>query len=977
MRIVKYIGWTLSGLLVAAVAVLGIVAYILFTPERITPIVRQVSDRHITCEHEIGNIELTFFSTFPYLELQTDHVSLVHPMPGAQNDTILSASQLKVAVDVIEWWRHRNVVVREMNIHEARVHVFVDADGATNFTGVFATSSTDTASSVPLEDLRIDHLCIETDTLTLLDIRDETEISLGYTQINLAIPHRDELILDVGARDVCAEVKKVSYADHLRMQIHVPLKMKLEDMWFAADDAQLAVNEDFQLTLAGSIICSDSLEMDLSVLSNRFPIQPVWALVPPVYAEAIKGWEMDGLAQFSARLQGVYSDTRWPLISTKVSIENSSGKYAPLAQSLREVQLQADGLIDLNKEQLSQMTIHSLHAKSRRSTLNAHGQVDDLLGDILFNLHLNADVHLPDFAFLVPEAKTLSGRVKGSGDMQMRLSELTGGKWHQGKIRSDLALCDIHFTTDSMSLTIPEAHAKVQMPNKKPSLPAVNKMRMDLEATFLGVEAETPLQLQVREPILELETGNIFSRDSIPQAKMILHCAGMDGFYTDIRTMMNESRLEMFVTGGQKVRAKLQAQNLSAQISEDLQANIPSLSLEAGARYNKQGENALLKWNPRLKIDLKNGELALPTRLPEIISIPSIEFSYSNREMTIDNSRIEIGNSDISLKGNIRHIGKWLRHQKILEGELDVVSSYCDANQLLSWFSSQSGSEETVDSAKISDQQVRREPFLVPTDVNLALTTHMQEVAIFNQVAKNLKGGLYVKDGAFILDEMGFVCHAAKLQLTAMYRTPRRNHLYLGIDYHMTDVDVEELLKMIPNLNEMMPMLSSFKGAAQFHLAVETYLNSQYEPKMSTLRGAASLSGKDMVVMDSETFDKMADLLNFNKKTENRIDSINAELTVYKNEIDVYPLCVHMDNYLFALGGRHNTNMTFNYDVNVLYPLYLGVNISGDFENLKIKLTPQCKFAKDFKPHLHKKADSQSQELRQRIKNALGQSTKQ
>ena len=259
---------------------------------------------------------------------------------------------------------------------------------------------------------------------------------------------------------------------------------------------------------------------------------------------------------------------------------------------------------------------------------------------------------------------------------------------------------------------------------------------------------------------------------------------------------------------------------------------------------------------------------------------------------------------------------------------------------------------------------------MVPTDVDLALNTHIREVEIFNQNAKDLKGGLYIKDGTLILDEMGFVCRAAKLQLTAMYRSPRRNNLYLGFDYHMIDVDIDELLSMIPELEQMMPMLSSFKGAARFHLAAETYLNSQYQPKMSTLRGAASLTAKDLVVLDGETFDKISKLLLFNKKTENKIDSINAEITVYKNQIDVYPLCVQMDNYMVALGGRHNTNMTFDYDINVLSPIYLGVNVSGTMDDLQIKLA-KCKFAKDFKPRWYEKADTQSQELRKRINESM------
>ena len=198
----------------------------------------------------------------------------------------------------------------------------------------------------------------------------------------------------------------------------------------------------------------------------------------------------------------------------------------------------------------------------------------------------------------------------------------------------------------------------------------------------------------------------------------------------------------------------------------------------------------------------------------------------------------------------MHNIGKWFRHDTILEGELELISDHCDLNQLMAWFSDDKGSEETEAESSASnepaveDQKSKTdsiEPFLVPTDVNLALKTHMRDVDVFNQNAKDLKGGIYINDGILILDEVGFVCKAAKLQLTAMYRTPRKNHLYLGMDYHMIDVDIDELLSMIPDLEQMMPMLSSFKGAAEFHLAAETYLNSQYKPKMSTLRGAASL----------------------------------------------------------------------------------------------------------------------------------------
>ena len=530
------------------------------------------------------------------------------------------------------------------------------------------------------------------------------------------------------------------------------------------------------------------------------------------------------------------------------------------------------------------MTIRQLAAKTKESQVSAKGKINDLLGDMLLDLQMQLKANLPDFAYFLSDSMELEGQAKGTLDAKIRLKDLTDMKLEKGLLAADLHFQDLRYAQDSMRAVLPTSHLTLQVPNNTPTRKSVNWAKADLTADKIDFLMGNSTHAMIDAPALHAEIANVLAKEGQDYWATLAFDA-IDAQYDDILADLKQSELEAFVSGGRKVSAKLRTTALNGRMGEELQAKTGNLALEAAARYNKEGENTLLKWNPRLKINLKNGVLNIPERLPETVYIPSIEFKYSNREMTIDNSRIELGNSDLNLKGNVRHIGKWFRHQDILEGELDIVSDHCDVNQLLAWFSADKGSEEqsavsNQSSEEVESKKEEGDPFMVPTDVDLALNTHLREVEVFNQHAKDLKGGIYVKNGTLMLDEVGFVCRAAKLQLTAMYRTPRKNHLYVGLDYHMLDVDIDELLTMIPNLEDMVPMLKSFKGAAQFHLAAETYLKSNYEPKMSTLRGAASLSGKDLVVMDSETFSKIAKLLQFKKKTENKIDSINAEITV-------------------------------------------------------------------------------------------------
>ena len=995
-RVLIITGWSLLGLFGAIIIALSIACYLIFTPARLTAIAHQVADQYVTCEYELDEVELTYFSTFPYFGVSVKDACLINPMEGAQSDTLVVVPELLVSLKLIDAI-HGNICIKRFHLRDATANIYIAADGTTNF-DVFKSEDDDEEEEEDeggwqLKSVRWEEdLKVSARHLSFVDEKDTIAASLDEASIVLASQKRDDLDgarLDLSAQHVCAALKGEEYAQDLELRLHLPVYYKnLEHVYI--DKAKLQVN-DFGLLLDGEAgtpdLSSGVYTCDATVSTDgAWQIQEILALVPERFKASLKDIKVDGLMALEANVKGTYADSIMPVLTAHLDVKEGKGAYKPLPYTVRDLQLDADARLDLNKQQPSTVSINKLSAKTKESRIAAKGKVEDLLEDMLLDLHLDIDANLPDFAYFMPKEMDLKGQTKGKANAKIRLSDLSEMRLEKGTIDADLTLTDIAYTMDSMEATLPYTKAKVFIPNKNPSRKSVNWACVDLDTKQVDFSMDTTINAALGASMIRIEAANVLNNEQDYFAS--IHTASLDGRFEDIHADLTNAELEAYLAGGKKMSAKIQTDALQAEMGEELMAKTEALRIEAAARYKAGEENILLQWNPRLTIHLKNGEVRMPERLPEPVYIPSIEFAYSNKAMNIANSRIELGNSDLNIKGNVRHIGGWFRHKKILEGELDIVSDHCDANQLMAWFSadeetSQESEAESQESKAESQEELtstpeqntpdstkEMEPFMVPLDVDLALNTNLKEVEIFNQVAKDLKGGIFMQEGNLILDEVGFVCRAAKLQLTAMYRSPRRNHLYLGMDYHMVDVDIDELLTMIPNLEEMVPMLSSFKGAAEFHLAAETYLNSQYQPKMSTLRGAASLTGKDLVVLDGETFDKISKLLLFSKKTENKIDSINAELTIYKNQIDVYPLCVQMDNYMVALGGRHNTNMTFDYDINVLSPIYLGVKVSGSMDDLQIKLA-KCKFAQDFKPHWYQKVDNQSRELRERIKQSM------
>jgi hypothetical protein len=96
---IKFFFISVASLLLVLIAVISILLWLVFTPERLTPILRNQVDKYITCQSEIGEVELTFFSTFPHFGLKVNHFALINPLADAPSDTLVKVDQLVGVID--------------------------------------------------------------------------------------------------------------------------------------------------------------------------------------------------------------------------------------------------------------------------------------------------------------------------------------------------------------------------------------------------------------------------------------------------------------------------------------------------------------------------------------------------------------------------------------------------------------------------------------------------------------------------------------------------------------------------------------------------------------------------------------------------------------------------------------------------------------------------------------------------------------
>lgn len=974
----KIFGWTLFSLLMVVIIAVAIACYVLITPAHLTPIVKKVVGNYVTCEYDIASVDLTVFSTFPRVEVRIDSLVLINPMEGTQNDTVLFAPTVTASLDIKQLLFDNKLLIDEAVMEDAMVNYYVAQDGTSNI-DIFVSSPDTlpeepdtTAFSLPFEDIRINRLCIQTRTLTYKD----AQIGATYAEMNDAtldasVADWNTMYLHLNTPDLFACLSDEAYANHVPFAFESPLHVQLDSLHFGVDSARL-LYDGYQLTLDGNIALGDTMQIDAFMRTSEWQIQPLLAYLPASLTEDLQPMHLDGSMQLNADIQGELTDTSLPQVTADIHLRNGQGDCDPLPYSLRNVRLDAHSQLDLNQLDKSKVTIRTFAADTKKSHVQGSGTVTGLSENMLLDLALRINASLPDFAYFIPDSMNLRGMVSGDTKVKIRLNDLTQMNLEKGTIQANLDLKDLYYRMDSMQIHLPHSLANVQIPNPQihPKSPSSSWARVDLFTDTLDFKNGQTMHTLADKAKIHLETANVLQ--GISDCYITLQTDTLDAHMEDIRANMGKPDVEMLLSAGKHAFIRLNSHRTAAQMGEQLQTRMDTFHLTIGSRYDENGKEWLLKWNPLFSIRMKNGELRVPERLPEAIYVPSMNFVYSNRKMTIKDSEMHLGNSDLHIKGDIERIGGWLKHETPLVGTLDVTSTYWDVLQLMQWAGEQPRTTDTVqqNTQAAPKDTMPKKNFFVPKDVDFALNAHVDSVNFAGHMMKKVQGGLFIRNEALVLQEVGFICDAAKMQLTAEYKSPRPNHFYVGMDYHMVDVNIDSLISLIPQVVEIEPALKAFRGNADFHFALETYTDSLYQPKKSTIRGAASITAQNLTIIDSTTFNTLRKLLFFKKSTENRLDSINAEMTIYKSEATLFPLCVQLDKYKVAIGGYHTLDHYMDYDINLLKPLYFGLKVIGPKEDVKFKPT-KCKFKKDFQPTWYNKADEEGLELRKRILQSM------
>lgn len=989
-------GWkialiSLGSLLGLVVITVVVVLWLVFTPSQLTKIVNSLSGKFLTCETYFERVDLTLLSTFPDAGLKVENVYLVNPVEGAPSDTLARIGSVTVGLDLKAFLKENRVEVHQVIVDDALANVYIAPDGKGNFDIVKPSDKNDTSESdtklpeqIDLKKIKIKHL-----NAHFKDEKDGLEAKLSDFDLALKGTMKDEMVdalLNVDSREIAFVMTDSTGKQSMNAMLKNPsirlkgkgnmddmegkLNLTVESGRFNSGGTEM-INEqlqaskrdllvaciefgyrnseieirngdlkvdDYALTVDGKMKMKP-MEVDVKLQTDdAWQVAPLLAFVPDKFMSWKKGMDVDGKVKLEATAVGTLTDSTMPLIDAHVLMADGRFYYPKaLPYKVNKINGDVTARLDLGRNGRSRASIKKLSAATRDTRLSVSGEVDDLLGDMLVDARIKGTLPLADLKPMIPD--TMPVAMEGNADVELqaklKVSQLKQKAFDKIVADGMLKLNQLDVIYDSIHAAAPSLDIALR-------IPAVEHKGQMADAHITG----SHLAVDMPGKNATLENPNI---------------------KVGVNNMLQQQLAADFDVKAGETEANL----------DSTMASFGALAIKGSMRMDSTQQNVLKKFNPTVDIDMHSAVFYTPM-LPDAVRMSQFAFEYNPKNCEIKTAEVKIGHSDFQLYGTVDNLEDWLDHRAMLTGDLNFTSSYTDVDQLMAMFSGMGSDADSLEQMRKEDKVPdEANPFIVPKDVDITLHTHIRRSIAFGNDLNDVAGALTVKDGVAILDQIGFVCKAATMQLTAYYKSPRPNNLFAAIDFHLLDIQIDELLAMIPCVDTLVPMLKAFNGNANFHLAGESFLDARYQPKMSTLLGSAAISGKDLVVMDNSSIAQVAKLMQFkswkDKDDKIKIDSLSVEMTCLRKEIEVFPFVLNVGKYQLCASGKHTLDNVCNYHIELLKnPLLakVGVDIKGPLSKPKISLG-EVRYADLYKPSKQGVVEKRTLELKNMIRKAL------
>lgn len=475
-RIFKIIGFTLLGLLVLILAAITVAVNYL-SPSRLTPLVERLANDHLRANVSIGRIEISFWHTFPRLDLRVDSLTVIthafRDLPDsvaaalpADADSLLSLVRFEGAVNIPRLLSG-DIALYDITLVSPGLNL-VQASPQAWSLDIFPPS----VKEDDMEDKPLSLPDISIGTFAITDgfpvryrsIPDSLDIAVNLSTTRLVGEDAPVYRLDVAGLS-SASIKSFSISrlqlgldGNIDWNIRRPLHASLSDISARIGDVLLTLTteldfaEDFRV---------ESFELNLPVT----PLNSLIALIPAQMRGGIEELHPKASVELDLHLTRPYAVGVDSIPSFALHLAVPEGQAGYDGLDLDSFMLSLTANVDGTDLDKSVVSIDRLTARIKGLGFGVNGNITSLFSDPRITGTFRGGL---SFARLPRSIRAMlpgkiSGVLRADCDFDLRRSYLSREDFHRMRLTGEASLSDLNVDMPDIPITLYSRSAELKL----------------------------------------------------------------------------------------------------------------------------------------------------------------------------------------------------------------------------------------------------------------------------------------------------------------------------------------------------------------------------------------------------------------------------------------------------------------------------------------------------------------------------------
>ncbi len=1000
-KILRRVLLVLASLLALIIIVFALAIYWIVTPARVTPMVNDIAGRYITTPFEIGRVDVSIFEDFPNVSLVID--SLRVEQNADSLPPLLDAGRCVVSINPFALLSNK-IKINQLQLSDVDINLYHDSLVAPIQVFRFETpDDVDTVQSASASyDLSVHGVELRGANILIDDRLKDFYSSVDSISMELDM-EADSTGLDFDLTASFPHISLRRQGENLSsddaLSVSSRMTFSRDSLLLRIVSAQLAINQ-IQMQTHGTIAIDSSLKCLYPTLEASLTtpsIDEFVRLVPSWLLDHKEKLQSKGAINLAVNIMGEYSADSVPRVNGGLSIENGMMKFDGRPLSVDDLDVDLEAYIDPNAGGDSYVVIKDFSMRSSDvMDVKSSGVVRNVLGDASFNVHMRSDINFSRLVELFPLAQGIELSGENRNDFQANFSLSHIMKQNYGNIFLDgsSSFSGVNFSFDragylgdstakgALRLDIDKGEMKFG-DDSLSSGAQKRQLRARMNFTDFALETRHGEHLEVRNLYLALGANLDRKTQAVTGVGGLLTMDDIDcGLRSNLQVSSKKNKIRITMlpireNAPAHIQAQVDADSLQAI---DKQTN-SALTLEGvSSTVELSRSSKTEKWGIKAGVNFDEF-IIFSSMFPTFITVKDSHLNLEDRTIFLRNTNIRAGQSSLVATGSITNMISTLLGENPeglpMTGNLAISSQLLDMGELIditnesvmfaqnqtkNQTKNQNAAQNTVQDQVQNQLQLQDSSThenlhridstaeqdilpLVPENVNFDLTLDVLKVVNGDDVYENFQGRAIINKGVLSLKGLRMNALGAQIDCDMIYNNldTRRANLY--IDAHFRGLQIAQLGHVSASIDSMMPMLKDFSGEVDMNLRARTIIGVEsFDPV--AIGAAADIRGRDLVLMDSETFTSLSKMLMFKNKKRNLIDSLQVKIIMDSSKIKVLPFPISIDRYRAVVGGEQTVdnqfNLDYNYNISILkspLPFKAGVDIFGNLDDYDFDIT--------------------------------------